>query len=63
MPLTSYEKHFFTEKWLEAVKDFDCCKSKNNNSVKLNEFLKKDAMKEILKNIFMLGMWNQKQKY
>jgi len=45
MPLTSFEKHFFTEKWLEAVKDFDCCQSKNNNSVKLNEFLKKDALR------------------
>ncbi len=43
MPLKSYEKHFFTEKWLETVKDFDCCASKNNNFKKLNDFLKKDA--------------------
>jgi GNAT superfamily N-acetyltransferase len=45
MPLTSYEKHFFTEKWLEATKDFDCCITKNNNFVKLNDFLKKDALR------------------
>ncbi len=43
MPLKSYEKHIFTEKWLETVKDFDCCTSKNNNFEKLNDFLKKDA--------------------
>lgn len=45
MPLTSYEKHFFTEKWLESAKDFDCCGYKNNNFEKLNDFLKKDALR------------------
>lgn len=45
MPLTSYDKHFFTEKWLESAKDFDCCVSKNDNFVKLNDFLKKDALR------------------
>ncbi|MCX9012174.1 MAG: GNAT family N-acetyltransferase [Candidatus Methanoperedens sp.] len=45
MPLTSYEKHLFSEKWLDAVKDFDCCASKNDNYEKLNDFIKKDALK------------------
>lgn len=45
MSLTSCEKHLFTDKWQEAVKDFDCCPSKNNNYEKLNEFIKKDALK------------------
>ncbi len=45
MPLSSFEKHILSEEWLEAVKQFDCRSSLNENFEKLNNFLKKDALK------------------
>ncbi len=45
MPLSSFEKHLLSEEWLEAVREFDCRSSSNENFEKLNNFLKKDALK------------------
>ena len=45
MPLKRYEKHFFSEKWIETVKNFDCNSLKLSNFENLNVFLKKKALK------------------
>ncbi len=45
MSLDGFEKYLLSEKWLEAIKDFDCCSSKCNNFEKLNKFLKESGLK------------------
>ena len=45
MPLKAYEKHLFTETWIDAVNDFDCNGINCHNFEQLNDFLKQDALK------------------
>ena len=45
MPLNGYEKHLFSEKWTEAVKNFDCNSLKHSNFETLNVFLKENALR------------------
>ena len=44
MPLKAYEKHLFTEKWIDAVNNFDCNGINCHNFEQLNDFLKNGAL-------------------
>lgn len=44
MSLKSYEKHLLSKEWQDSVKDFDCCGEAGGNLVKLNQFLKNNAL-------------------
>ncbi|MFA4957617.1 MAG: GNAT family N-acetyltransferase [Candidatus Methanoperedens sp.] len=45
MPLNGFEKHLLSIEYSDAIKDFNCCVSKNDNFEKLNIFLKEEGIK------------------
>lgn len=44
MSLKSFGKHLLSKEWQDSVKDFDCCGEDDGNLVKLNHFLKNNAL-------------------